>query len=501
MSRRQVAGTTGRAVLRAAGPEKPSPEPVFTFRVRLVSRGRDRWTAGGVGIARAAAADARPGARSGVIRRMRTGRVGAEAAGAGFEGVAFAGVPPGAVALPGVEFEGVVCDGALRAVRCTGAGPGAAACGLAGAAGARSGRSPGAFGDTGVGVPRGSGAPGPCACVVPGRGRVVPARVRSRSPSSGASLPSRAVGGSDGSGVPIPPRARARAPEPPGCESGADLGTGLPPREGAVPGTVEDREEEDGEADEERSAVLPAGPREAAGEGALADGEADVSAGPVVSAAWRWTTGMPAVCCPSGAGDAGALSGARPAGIAPAGSSRSGRPRAGRTASTAEPSALGRLAAGAASGAEVRGLPEGAGRSGCAARGPAARGAACGPVPTDAEGAGAAGVEAASGMPTICRSGIAGRRAMMRGGAVRCGRTAAGRDRGAWAGLVTGSAGRPGADTAIGSAAGAAGAVPVRRCGAVRGAGVPPERRSGALLERWTVAGAGFPVALPLPVV
>ncbi|MFB8019696.1 hypothetical protein ACFC36_14185 [Streptomyces rubiginosohelvolus] len=43
-------------------------------------------------------------------------------------------------------------------------------------------------------------------------------------------------------------------------------------------------------------------------------------------------------------------------------------------------------------------------------------------------GAGAAGVAGAS--PVICRSGMAGRRAAVSGGAMRCGRTAAGRDGG-----------------------------------------------------------------------
>ncbi|MFH9196148.1 hypothetical protein ACH4KT_01760 [Streptomyces anulatus] len=80
-SRRQVAATTGRAVLPPAvvgGAENPSAEPVFTVRARPESSVRDRWTEGD-GVVPLKPCDAvRPRATG----RTRTGCGGAAAAGA-----------------------------------------------------------------------------------------------------------------------------------------------------------------------------------------------------------------------------------------------------------------------------------------------------------------------------------------------------------------------------------------------------------------------------------
>ncbi|MFB6816189.1 hypothetical protein ACFCV8_16780 [Streptomyces sp. NPDC056347] len=268
-----------------------------------MSRGRDRWTAGSVGMARVAVPDTRPGARSGVIRRMRTGCTGTGAVGAGFEGLVFrgpavsGGVAPVGVALlevllagvlpAGVAFRGVAFVAALFAVRWTGAAPGVAVPGPPGAAEARSGRPADAFGDFcvgPVGVTEGSGVPGPCPCAISGCGPAAPDRVRPRPPSSGASLPSRAVDGSDGSGVPIPPRARACAADPPGRAGCADRDTGFGPStcEAPAPGADDDR------GAEGPSAVLPAGPCGGRGEDgddcARVAAEAGEGAGEVVPA-------------------------------------------------------------------------------------------------------------------------------------------------------------------------------------------------------------------------
>lgn len=111
-SRRQVAATTGRAVLPPAaavvgGAGNPSAEPVFTVRARLGSRGRDRWTVGDSDGDGDGAAPPEPcaAARSRAIGRTRTGGGGvAEAgpvrvpAGAEAEAEAEAWAGPGAAA-------------------------------------------------------------------------------------------------------------------------------------------------------------------------------------------------------------------------------------------------------------------------------------------------------------------------------------------------------------------------------------------------------------------
>lgn len=191
------------------------------------------------------------------------------------------------------------------------------------------------------------------------------------------------------------------------------------------------------------------------------------------SDAWRWSTGMAAA-----GGTAPGADGTTPVwpsvgvGLAPTGISRSGLPRAGRTAAGAD-----------RSGVAPRSEGGGAGRSGaagpvrCAVADPvrsgvadpvrsgrlrcsdAARwrvaGAAVGGAAANGAGAdGAAGVAGAS--PVICRSGMAGRRATVSGGAIRCGRTAAGRDGGGTAATAVfpgPSVGRPGAGSAPACAA------------------------------------------------
>ncbi|MBH0247239.1 hypothetical protein I3W98_37505 [Streptomyces cavourensis] len=127
--------------------------------------------------------------------------------------------------------------------------------------------------------------------------------------------------------------------------------------------------------------------------------------GPVaaVSIARRWSTGMAAASCPAGAAGALCPCPVGAAGMAPEGISRRGLPRAGRTASGAAPAG----AEGAAAAAGAAGVEEAVGVAGVVA--------------------GAAGVVGAT--PVICRSRIAGRRATISGGAVRRGRTAAGRAR------------------------------------------------------------------------
>ncbi|WP_405682524.1 hypothetical protein [Streptomyces sp. NBC_00057] len=165
-----MAATTGRAVLPAVGAEKPSLEPVLTFRALSASRDRDRWTAGVGSPARAADPDARPFSRSGVILRTRTGVAGAEG-----------------------EGEGVVVGVLARVAsdtRWTATGSGADAPGRTGTGDERTGISEGAFKGFGIGLAgaEGGGAMGSPADVVPCCGPVVPAGVRRRSPSSGASF-------------------------------------------------------------------------------------------------------------------------------------------------------------------------------------------------------------------------------------------------------------------------------------------------------------------------
>ncbi|WP_406012052.1 hypothetical protein OG520_02905 [Streptomyces sp. NBC_00984] len=147
---------------------------------------------------------------------------------------------------------------------------------------------------------------------------------------------------------------------------------------------------------------------------------------------------------------------------------------------------------------------------------------------------GVADAEVVAGrIPAMCRSAIAGRLAMIRGGAVRRGRTAAGRARWGETGAGAAPAGCRDADAAAGLEAGpgaAAGAVPFAGAASAVASGAvappPPVRCPGAplpeeredeerggeagagegredtvRLARWTVvvAGAGFAPALPLP--
>lgn len=132
---------------------------------------------------------------------------------------------------------------------------------------------------------------------------------------------------------------------------------------------------------------------------------------------------MAAASCPPGAEGTGRPCPAGPDVMPSEGSSRRGLPRAGRTAS----------GAGAGAGAGVR-----PGLSCCVLRctGSGAVAGAAGAV-------GSAGVAAAAGgSPVICRSRMAGRRATVSGGAVRRGRTAAGRARStAEAAAASGAAG------------------------------------------------------------
>ncbi|MER5847613.1 hypothetical protein ABT126_11245 [Streptomyces sp. NPDC002012] len=201
-----MAATTGRDAFPAAGAEKPSLEPVLTFRALPASRARDRWAAGVGSPARAAGPDARPCSRSGLILRTRTG-------------------------VAGAEGEGVVMGVLARVAsttRWTAAGAGAEPPVRAGVWDERTGISAGAFTGFGIGSAgaEGGGATGSPADVTACCGPVVPACVRRRSPSSGASFWSRAVEGSEGRGVPIPPRARACDPNPSGCGGCEDRACG-----------------------------------------------------------------------------------------------------------------------------------------------------------------------------------------------------------------------------------------------------------------------------------
>lgn len=129
---------------------------------------------------------------------------------------------------------------------------------------------------------------------------------------------------------------------------------------------------------------------------------------------------MAAASCPAGAVGVGFACPPGPEGMAPEGSSRRGLPRAGRTVSGAGAGPRPELSCGAGA----------VGRSGCC-RVLVVRCTL--PVPEAAGVEGVTGVTgvagAAGGSPVICRSGIAGRRATVRGGAVRRGRTATGRAR------------------------------------------------------------------------
>ncbi|MQS38170.1 hypothetical protein [Streptomyces katsurahamanus] len=127
------------------------------------------------------------------------------------------------------------------------------------------------------------------------------------------------------------------------------------------------------------------------------------------------------------------------------------------------------------------------------------------------EAAGSDGAEgAAGGIPAMCRSFIAGRRATVRGGALRLGRTAAGRalwteaeaEAGAEGNAETEagpvSTGRHGADMATGSGLAAAavsfaGSAPAVAGGTASRPVGGRGRRPGAPLDRRPIAGTGFP--------
>ncbi|MGW7091234.1 hypothetical protein [Streptomyces sp. NPDC054874] len=154
------------------------------------------------------------------------------------------------------------------------------------------------------------------------------------------------------------------------------------------------------------------------------------------SDAWRWSTGISAGRSVAGADGMTPARPSAPAGLAPAGISCRGMPSAGRTTSAA-----GRPESRTGDAAS----PSGTARSGPLRRSDPARWTAGAAASTDgaaaeeeaeeeAEEAGDAeeeeGAEGTVGVagtsPAICRSGIAGRRATISGGAIRCGRTAAG---------------------------------------------------------------------------
>ncbi|MFG2627528.1 hypothetical protein [Streptomyces sp. NPDC048473] len=181
-------------------------------------------------------------------------------------------------------------------------------------------------------------------------------------------------------------------------------------------------------------------------------------------------------------------------------------PRAGRTVAAAGRSVVRSGGGAAPGGAAGIARPEPLGRAGVVR--------CCAAVVVT----GAAGAEAvAGGIPAMCRRAIAGRRATIRGGAVRRGRTAAGRARCGEAGAGTVFAGCCGAGAAVGAEAGPgpaadavffAGAVPAVASGLVGplpracrpGAPRPDEPGGVVPLDRWMVAGTGFSPALPLPV-
>ncbi|MFE6492898.1 hypothetical protein [Streptomyces sp. NPDC057748] len=191
-----------------------------------------------------------------------------------------------------------------------------------------------------------------------------------------------------------------------------------------------------------------------------------------MSDAWRCNTGKPAGSCPSGADGTTPPGAFGSAATAPMGNSRRGLPRAGRTGAAAGRSAVWPVGR---AGADV--------------------------VPAVATGVtGAETTEASGGrIPAICRNAIAGRRAMIRGGAVRRGRTAAGRAR--WS--ETGAddavpAGCCDADAATGpratSVPGAwADGVPLARAVLLAGAAPAVLSRSVAPPPRLCRPGAPFP--------
>ncbi|WDG33773.1 hypothetical protein N7925_09475 [Streptomyces sp. CA-278952] len=244
--------------------------------------------------------------------------------------------------------------------------------------------------------------------------------------------------------------------------------------------------------------------------------------------AWRWSTGISAGWAVAGVDGTVPAGPSAPAGLAPAGISRSGLPRAGRTTS-----AEGRPESRPGDGAS----PSRTARSGPLRRSDPARwtagaaAAADGAVAEeeaeeeegDAEEEGAEGAVGVAGTsPAICRSGIAGRRATISGGAIRCGRTAAGvrapEDTDDPDGAVEpdgavaedGSAGPDAADVpGVPDVRGRPGPPDVRDpptgdrfavCVEADGAGDEPRDGARAALDRWTVGepGRGAPVPVPL---
>ncbi|MFE3491479.1 hypothetical protein ACFXMR_36780, partial [Streptomyces griseus] len=234
--------------------------------------------------------------------------------------------------------------------------------------------------------------------------------------------------------MPIPPRARARAP-PEASARGAgcaeeEVTDGVEGPDGGVLRGVRDPcSGDDGAGVGAAASVEPVEPVErGAGFGAVAGTVAGRPGGPCGSDVWRWSTGISAGRPVAGADGTTPAGPSAPAGRAPAGISRRGRPRAGRTAPAAgrPPSRPGDGAspsASARSGPLPRSDPaRWTAGAAAPADGPAAEEEAAG-ADTDAE-AGAAGGAGTS--PLIRRSGIAGRRATISGGAIRRGRTAAG---------------------------------------------------------------------------
>ncbi|MER5363566.1 hypothetical protein ABTZ94_37390, partial [Streptomyces sp. NPDC002785] len=499
-----MAATTGRAVplpAVAAGAEKPSAEPVLTFSDLLGSRARDRWTAGACPPAPPLGPYAPAGARSGATLRTRTGAAGAE----GVEDAE--GEDPVAGAFVGVR---------VSAARWTAAGPGAAGAGDLDAGDESTGIPEGPSVRVGVGTgpagADGGGAEGSRAGVVPCPGLMAPGCVRRRSPSRGASSRSLAVEGSEGSGAPIPPRVRLGEPALSGG-GGVDAPTGPEGFDGSCPADFrvcfgpEDEPRPGAGADwrdgDDRGGSAAPGRGDGCGhaDGAVASGGRAVTGSGALDVC-RWSTGMPGSRRPAGPDGTTPRRPAGSAGTAPEGSSRSGLPRAGRTVVTsggpAELSGAG-VGAGTASGAgAVAAVPGPPGRSDVIRR--------TAPLPvTGADGAD----PTAGGIPVMCRSGIAGRRAMISGGAVRRGRTAAGRVRRGAAGAGTapsdadaGAGFGPSADAAL-----FVGGVPDVASGAVAPLpratrpGVPrPEEAGGTgAFDRWTAAGPCLPPVAPRP--
>ncbi|MFD4232989.1 hypothetical protein [Streptomyces sp. NPDC058542] len=232
------------------------------------------------------------------------------------------------------------------------------------------------------------------------------------------------------------------------------------------------------------------------------------------SDAWRWSTGISAGRSVAGADGTAPAGPPAPACLAPAGISRRGLPRAGRTTSAA-----GRPESCSGDGAS----PPGTARSGPLRRSDPARWTAGAAASEDGAAAGEAGeagdadeeegaVGVAGTSPAIRRSGIAGRRATISGGAIRCGRTAAGVRAPEDTGDPDGAVESEGAVEEDGSVDPDAADLPdvpgVRELPDLlgppdgdrfAGAGDGPGAGVRAALDRWTVGepGLGFPVPVP----